>query len=188
MLHICTFSFLLQPQWQSINVTFLFLRIHHLNKKNVPIFFSISTPHTSRKGCLLHLHSAWMSPVKRQHSGREMMQMVERIRPGDSRCARKERDRPPFRKCLYWCLNDSCVSQNSNVFMLFYESTLSNRALIIWRTLWEMLGRAALNSFHQLVGSLVKAQFMARESSKKAGDNFPALHTQAWENPRTKMI
>lgn len=51
-----------------------------------------------------------------------------------------------------------------------------------------MLGRAALNSFHQLVGSLVKAQFMARESSKKAGDNFPALHTQARENLRTKMI
>lgn len=49
-----------------------------------------------------------------------------------------------------------------------------------------MLGRAALNSFQQLVGSLVKAQFVARESSKKAGDNFPALHTQAREKPEDK--
>lgn len=44
-----------------------------------------------------------------------------------------------------------------------------------------MLGRAALNGFNQLVGTLAKAQFMGRVSSKKAGDNYPALHIQAWE-------
>lgn len=144
---------------------FSFHPVHHLNKKNVPILFSIST---SWKSCLLHLHAAataWMSPRKRRRSGREMMQMAERIRPGDSRCARKERDRPPFWKCLYLCLNDSRASQNSDVFMLFCSSIPLNRALIIWSTSRKMLGRAMLNSSNQLVGTLAKAHFLGRDST-----------------------
>lgn len=50
-----------------------------------------------------------------------------------------------------------------------------------------MLGRAALNSFNQLVETLAKAQFLGHESSKKAGDNDPALHIQARETRGQKL-
>lgn len=97
----------------SVDKCFHQLLIHHL-ARGLLLFFFLFRLLTPPVKLLLHFYPG---PHKGSTTG-ERIQMEERKRPGGPRCAlcaREERKkRPPPPKCLYLCLNDWCVSQNSS--------------------------------------------------------------------------